>query len=393
MLKAYKYRLYPTKAQEENLSRAFGCARWAYNWALARRNEVYATTGKTLSTYDLNVEMTSVKKEYPFLTEVSDWVLKEAIANVGVAFKHFFEGDARYPKFKSKRSARQSATYRRMRVEGNRVHLSKVGKVRFIKHREMVGDVKRITVSRDAVGDYWVSFLCEDGTALPPKDAHPTKAVGLDLGITDFCVTSDGKRIANPKYLKASQDKLALEQRRLAKKKKSSARYERQRKKVAKCHRHIANQRRDFLHKTSRRLIDENQVVAIEDLNVKGMLANRHLAKAIYDASWSEFASMLSYKAEWYGVELIKCGRFDPSSRMCQCGWVNRELTLKEREWDCPQCGAHLDRDANAAMNILKFAVARTVNGRGGTVRPANQGRFSSLGLWADTCEASSPLL
>lgn len=391
MLKAYKYRMYPNREQRDNLARAFGCARWAYNWALARRNEAYAQTGKTLSTYGLNVEMTSVKKEYPFLADVSDWVLKEAIANVGDAFKRFFEGTSRYPRFKSKRDARQSATYRRMKVSGNHVKLSKVGSVKFVKHREMVGEVKRITVSRDACGDYWVSFLCDDGVQEPPKAHKPTKAVGVDVGVHDFLVTSDGERIENPAYYRKAQAKLAKEQRRLARKQKDSNRYKRQCQKVAKCHRHIANQRRDFLHKTSKQLINENQVIAVEDLNVSGMLKNCHLAKAIADSGWSEFMSMLEYKARWYGVEILQCGRFDPSSKMCECGYVNHDLTLDMRKWMCPRCGAVLDRDVNAAKNILKFAVARAVNGRGGIVRPINEDRFSSLGLWADSCEVSSP--
>lgn len=393
MLKAYKYRMYPNCEQKANLARAFGCARWAYNWALARRNEAYAQTGKALSTYDLNVEMTSVKKENPFLAEVSDWVLKEAIANVGVAFKRFFDGTCRYPRFKSKRDERQSATYRRMKVSGNRVKLAKVGSVKFVKHREMAGDIKRITVSRDACGDFWVSFLCEDGVQEPPKAQRPTKAVGIDVGLHDFLVTSDGERVKNPAYYRKAQAKLAKEQRRLARKQKDSNRYKWQRQKVTKCHRHIANQRRDFLHKTSKRLINENQVIAIEDLNVSGMLKNRNVAKSIADSGWSEFASMLEYKARWYGVEILRCGRFDPSSKMCECGYINTGLTLSMREWECPRCGAVLDRDVNAAKNILKFAVARAVNGRGGIVRPANQDKFSSLGLWAEPCEASSPWL
>ena len=391
MLKAYKYRMYPNREQRDNLARAFGCARWAYNWALTRRNETYAQTGKTLSTYDLNIEMTSVKKEHPFLVEVSDWVLKEAIANVGDAFKRFFEGVCRYPRFKSKRDGRQSATYRRMKVSGNRVKLAKVGFVKFVKHREMVGDVKRITVSCDACGDYWVSFLCEDGVQESPKVQRPTKAVGIDVGVKDFCTLSTGEKVANPKHFSKAHAKLAREQRKLARKQKGSNRYERQRQKVAKCHRHVANQRRDFLHRTSKRLIDENQVIAVEDLNVSGMLKNRKLARAIADCGWSEFISMLEYKARWYGAEILRCGRFDPSSKMCECGYVNADLTLDMREWECPRCGAVLDRDANAAKNILKFAVARTVNGRGGIVRPTNHDRFSFLGLWAKPCEASSP--
>lgn len=392
MLRAYKYRMYPTRAQQQALARAFGCARWAHNWALSRRNEAYARTGKTLSTYDLNKEMTLVKRDYPFLAEVSDWVLKEAIAHVGDAFTRFFEGSAHYPRFKSKRDSRQSATWRRMRVSGNRVALAKVGSVRFVRHREMTGEVKRMTASRDACGDYWISFLCDDGVSEPPKSPHPTRAVGIDVGIESFCATSGGEKVANPACHEKARAKLAREQRRLARKQRGSARYERQRKKVARCHRHVANQRRDFLHKLSRRLVDENQVIALEDLDVAGMMKNRRLARAIADAGWSEFAAMLEYKSRWYGVELLHCGRFEPSSKMCSsCGHVLPDLPLSARSWTCPECGAVHDRDVNAAVNILKFAVARAANGRGGIVRPANQDRFSSLGLWADACEASSP--
>lgn len=393
MYKAYKYRLYPNREQQEKLAQAFGCARWTYNWALSRRNETYQQTGKTLSSFDLNKEMTLVKKEYPFLAEVSDWVLKEAIAHVGDAFKNFFEGTARYPRFKCKRDSRQSATYRRVKIEGNHINLTYVGKVKFVRHRELKGEIKKLIISKDACGDFWVSILCDDGQKEAEKAEHPTKAIGIDVGISSFCTTSDGEKIENPKYLKKTSKKLAHEQRKLSRKQKGSNRYKRQRKRVSRCHRHIANQRKDFLHRTSKRLIDENQVIAIEDLNVSDMLKNHRLAKAIADCGWSEFANMLAYKAEWYGVELLQCGRFDPSSKMCACGYVNNVLTLAERTWVCPKCGQTLDRDVNAAKNILKFAVARTVYGRGGTVRPKNLEKYSSLGLWARSLEASSPLL
>ena len=392
MLKAYKYRLYPTRAQEEALQRAFGCARWAYNWALDQKNRHYAKTGKTLTTYDLNKRMTLAKKENPWLAEVSDWVVKEAIANCGCAFQRFFEGTARYPRFKSKRRSRKSATYRRMPVEGNRVRLSKVGAVKFKMHREMAGEVKRMTVSQMPSGAYYISFLVEDGAPTPPKAAVPERGCGVDVGIESFCAFSTGEKVENPKHHARAHEKLAREQRKLARKVPGSSRYERQRRRVARCHEHIAAQRRDFHHKLSRRIVNENQVIAVEDLNVAGMLANRHLAKAIADCGWSEFVSMLEYKSAWYGSELLHCGRFEPSSKMCSaCGHTAPAMPLSVRSWACPECGEHHDRDVNAAKNILKFAVAGTAYGRGGDVRRANAERYVRVVAHANSYEASSP--
>lgn len=392
MLKTYKYRLYPTPSQEASLQRAFGCARWAYNWALEQRNRHYAECGKTLATYDLNKMMTLEKKVRPWLAEVSDWVLKEAIANCGIAFQRFFDGSAAFPRFKSKRTSRKSASYRQVAVSESRVRLAHVGLVRFKEHRPLRGKVKRVTVSQAASGAYYVSFLVEDGATAPPKDPRPESAVGIDVGIKDFCALSTGEKVANPKHLAKAQAALAREQRKLARKRKGSARYERQRRRVARCQEHIANQRRDFHHKLSRRIVDENQVVAVEDLNVAGMMRNHALARAIADCGWSEFVSMLGYKCEWYGSELLRCGRFEPSSKMCsRCGHVEPSIPLSVRVWACPDCGAVHDRDVNAARNILKFAVAGTVNGRGGDVRRANSERYALVLAHANSFEASSP--
>ena len=390
MLRAYKYRLYPTKSQEAAIQRSFGCARWVYNWALEKRNQEYAKTGRTLSTYDLNKMLTLEKKENPWLREVSDWVLKESVAHVGAAFQRFFEGSANFPKFKSKHSSRKSCTFRRMKVEGNRVNLTKIGSVKFKRHRELVGEVKSMTVSQNASGAYYISFLVEDGMKSVPKAAKPTCGVGIDVGLHDFCVLSTGEKIVNPKHMKDAKDKLAREQRKLSRKVKGSARYERQRKRVAKLSEHVANQRKDFQHKLSRRIVDENQVVAVEDLNVGGMLSNHKLAASIADAGWAQFVSMLEYKCEWYGVDFLQCGTFDPSTKTCSVCGSRTQLRLKDRAWYCDMCGNVLDRDVNAAQNILVFAAARAVNGRGGIVRPANAERYAFLHEQASVSEASS---
>lgn len=391
MLKAYKYRLYPTPAQEQALQRAFGCARWAYNWAIEQRNKHYAETGKTLTTFDLNKLLVFEKKRNPWLYEVSDWVVRESVADCGVAFQRFFEGKASFPRFKSKRTARKTASFRRMKVDGNRVSLSKVGVVRFKAHREMHGTVKKMTVSQKPSGAYYISFMVDDGVKAPPKHPKPERGVGIDVGIKDFCTLSTGEKVANPRHFEKSRVKLAREQRRLARKSKGSKRYERQRRKVARIQEHIAAQRNDFHHKLSRRIVDENQVIAVESLSVSGILRNHKLALAVNDCGWSSFIRMLRYKCEWYGSEFLQCGRFEPSSKMCSaCGETVPILPLSVREWVCPECGVLHDRDVNAAVNILKFAVAGTVNGRGGDVRRVNAERYALVFAHADSFEASS---
>ena len=391
MLRAYKYRLYPTRLQEIALQQSFGCARWSYNWALETRIKHYAETGKTLSAYDLNKLMTYVKKEHTWLNNVSDWVLKEAIANCCAAFQRFFEGNAAFPKFKTKRKSKKSATFRRMRVEGNHVKLSKIGSVKFVKHREFTGEIKRITVSQNCSGAYYVSFLVEDGVSKKVCSATPVKGVGIDVGITHFCALSTGEVIENPKYFDKAQKKLAREQRKLSRKERGSSRYEKQRIKVARAYEHVANQRKDFQHKLSKRLVDENQVIAVEDLCIEGMLHNHKLACSIFDCAWSQFLSFLEYKCDWYGSDYLKCGRFEASSKVCsRCGHVEAYMPLARRRWVCPSCNTEHDRDVNAALNILKFAVAGTVNGRGGDVRRTNMQRYNAVLQYANSYEASS---
>ena len=396
MNKAIKYRLYPTKKQTEYFLKCFGCCRFVYNQALNWRMAAYKADGTSLNYNDTAFGLTALKHQFAWLKEADSIALQQALRNLDKAYDSFFKKNGRFPKFKSAKRSRKSFTTINQNgtvaLSDNSVKLPKVGIVKAKIHRKPLPDwkLKSATVSMDSDGKFYVSCLFEFDN---PIYVVPTsgKAIGLDYKSDGLYMDSDGNVGSNHKYYRESHDKLAKEQRRLARKQKGSNRYKRQQQKVAKCHRHIANQRRDFLHRTSKRLINENQVIAVEDLNVSGMIKNRHVAKSIADSGWSEFMDMLEYKARWYGVEVLRCGRFDPSSKMCECGYINTGLTLSMREWECPRCGAVIDRDVNAAKNILKFAVARAVNGRGGIVRPANQDRFSSLGLWAEPCEASSP--
>lgn len=371
MLKGMKYRLYPTREQEVLLAKSFGCARYAYNWAIDVRSNAYAQGRKTPSRFNLDKLMTTEKKGKPWLAEVSDWVLKEAISHACSAYENFFAKRAGFPRFKSRRDSVQSATWRRPTVKGkNHVFVPKVGIMRFRQHRPLEGNIKTVTVSRHASGRYYICFQVDDGRECAPKPKRAATAVGVDVGIESFCTLSTGEKVANPRLRKSSQARIAKLQKKLARQRKGSNRYKETKRRLAREHEKVADARREFLHVLSTRLVDENQVIAVEDLNVKGMLSNRRLASHIADASWSEFFRMLEYKCEWKGVHLLSCGRFEPSSKMCSaCGRIQKDMPLSVRSWKCPECGKRHDRDVNAAVNILNFAVASTVNGRGEKVR------------------------
>ena len=371
MLKGMKYRLYPTREQEVLLAKSFGCARYAYNWTIDVRSDAYAKGRKTPSRFDLDKLMTGEKKDKPWLSEVSDWVLKEAISHACSAYENFFAKRAGFPRFKSRRDSVQSATWRRPTVKGkNHVFVPKVGIMRFREHRPLKGDIKTVAVSRHASGRYYICFQVDDGRECAQKPKRAATAVGVDVGIESFCTLSTGEKIANPRLRKSSQARIAKLQKKLARQRKGSNRYKETKRRLAREHEKIADARREFLHVLSTRLVGENQVIAVEDLNVKGMLSNRRLASHIADASWSEFFRMLEYKCEWEGVHLLSCGRFEPSSKMCSaCGRIQKDMPLSVRSWKCPECGKQHDRDVNAAVNILNFAVASTVNGRGEKVR------------------------
>ncbi len=374
--RAYRYRFYPTDEQAHNLACTFGCVRFVYNYALHKRKRAYFDHNVKLSTKDLSVALTTLKKEEgtTWLKEVSSVPLQQALRHLDTAYTNFFEGRASYPTFK-KKHGHQSATYT------DNAFTLKNGKLTLAKQKEPLHIVwsrplpegahpSSVTVSKDKSGRYFVSLLLEEGIGtLPLID----KAVGIDLGLKSFLITSDGETLPNPKYYARDEKKLAKAQRKHARKKKGGKNRDKARKKVARLHARITDTRRDFQHKTSTKLIRENQVICLETLNVKGMLQNHCLAKAMSDVGWGEFTRQLEYKAKWYGRTLVKIDRWYPSSKTCSdCGHLLATLTLDVREWECPCCGTWHERDINAAHNILAAGLAASAcggNGRRDEVR------------------------
>jgi putative transposase len=283
---------------------------------------------------------------------VNSQSLQQAIQNMDIAFKKFFKG-AGFPKFKKKSNGGSFAVPQNVKIENNLLIIPKFKEgIKIVLHRPMRGLVKSATVSVTTTGKYFVSILCDTKEEAPTKALiKENTAIGVDLGIKDFAVTSEGEVIENPKYLRNSIDRLKVLQRRASKKQKGSQNRKKANKRVALLHEKIKNQRQDFLHKTSTKLIRENQTIALETLAVKNMVKNHNLAQAINDVSWSSFVTMLGYKAEWYGKNILRIGQFAPSSKSCsKCGSINKDLTLKDREWTCPKCNSVLDRDVNAAV-------------------------------------------
>lgn len=366
MLKAYKYKIKPNHQQQELLSKFFGCTRYIYNWGLNAKTSAYKENGKAINYLQLAKELTTLKQteECSWLNECTTEALQQSLRSLDNAFTAFFRKKAKYPRFKSKKRTKDSVKFIKsvhFDFENWTVKLPKLGKVVLCKNRTFDQSTCKqgtCTVSRDHCGTYWCVITVDD---LQPKvaKAKPLKdnAVGIDLGIKDYAILSDGTKFTNPKHLEKAQKNLAHLQKVFARKGKDSMNHEKMRIKVAKCYRRITNQRNDFLHKLSTHLVSNYDVICLEDLNVKGMEQNHHLARAIQGAAWGEFVRQLEYKSEWHGKNVLFIGRFEPSSKLChKCGYINQELLLKDREWVCPVCGEHLDRDVNAAMNIKEIA-------------------------------------
>jgi len=364
VLKAYKYRIYPNKTQIIQIENQFGACRWVYNWALEQKIKLYETEKKSLSCFAVTNQLALLKKnpDYKWLSEGNSQALQMAIRNLDNAFTKFFREKTGFPKFKSKKNPVQSfqiPQHYTVDFERSKVKLPKIGLIKAAFSREFEGTCKTATVSRSPTGKYYISILVDDGKELPEKEPFSDEStIGVDVGITDFAILSNGEKIENPKYLKNSLDKLKVLSRRTSKKQKGSNNWKKAKLKLSRLHEKISNQRNDFQHKLSLKLVRENQAIALETLKVCNMIKNRHLAQSISDAGWSSFVDKLTYKAEWFGKTVLRIGQFEPSSKICSnCGHHNKELTLAVREWLCPECGANHDRDINAAINIKKFAL------------------------------------
>ncbi|SDY35353.1 RNA-guided endonuclease TnpB family protein [Acinetobacter kyonggiensis] len=366
-LKAYKYRIYPNREQQVLIEKHFGCARFTFNWALALQQSYYKEHKKILSRKEIQDQLVLLKKtpEFEWLNTVNSQSLLSSLLHVYTAFGNFFKCRAEFPKFKSKKIQQRSyqcPQHCTVNFASGVLNLPKIKEIKTIFSRQFDGKIKTVTISKSATGKYYASILVETEVNLPvPSIIEVDKTIGIDLGLTHMLIQSDGDKVENPRYLKKAQKRLAIQQKIFSRKKKEAQNYRRQKLRVACIHEKVRNQRLDLHHKLTHKLICENQATtyAVEDLGVKSMVKNRKLAKSISDIAWGQFLTLLKYKAEWYGKNILRIGRFVPSSKTCsQCGYTMEKLPLHIRSWSCPDCLSVLDRDLNASMNIRNFALA-----------------------------------
>ncbi|WP_443703565.1 RNA-guided endonuclease TnpB family protein [Prevotellamassilia timonensis] len=380
MLRAYKYRIYPTNEQKALLAKTFGCCRFVYNWALNLKITAYKERKETLgNVYLTNLMKSELKAEHEWLSEVNSQSLQSALRNLDTAYTNFFRNTKAvgFPRFKSRKNKQSFLCPQHCRVdfEKGTITIPKAKDIPAVLHRKFKGMVKTVTISMTPSGRYFASVLVDTAIReIPVTPIQGDTALGIDLGIKSLAVCSDGRTFDNPKNFQKSLDRLKLLQKRLSRKQKDSANRNKARSRVARLQEHIANSRKDNLHKITHALTHDSQVrtICMENLNVKGMQRNHHLAQAVGDASFGTFLTLLEYKCRWYGVNLIKIDRFAPSSKTCgKCGYVYKGLKLSERSWTCPECGTHHDRDFNAACNIKEFGL-KTLPTERGKVKPVD---------------------
>ena len=368
----YSFQLLPNKEQEILLNKHFGSVRYIYNYFLNERKEQYQQDNESDSYYIQAAHLTQLKKQEAtkWLKEINSQTLQFSLRSLDTAYVNFYRGNAQFPQFKSKHKKNTFTVPQYTKVIGNKIYFPKFKKgIKINIHRDIKGKIGKFTISKTPTGKYFVSILTKQEINPFKKTG---KLVGIDLGIKDFVVTSDGIKYKNNRYTKQYEQKLAIAQQHLSRKKKGSNGFEKQKHKVAKIHEKIINTRQDTLHKVSNEIVKNYDIICLEDLNIKGMIKNHRLAKHIVDASWGTFVRFVEYKADWNDKQVVKVGRFYPSSKTCNsCGYINQDLKLSDRKWTCPKCSIILDRDFNASLNILLeglkiLSSAGTVENKGG---------------------------
>ena len=386
----YKFRLNPNQEQQLLLNKHFGSVRWTYNYFLNQRKTEYLNKKKSLNYYDQAAELTQIKKVNEWLKEINSQTLQYSLKCLDMAYQGFFNKRTKFPNFKSKRNKNSFTIPQNVRCDGTKLIVPKfLDGIEIIMERQIKGTIKHCTISKTPTSKYFVSILTEQEYQPVIKTRN---SVGIDLGIKDFLVLSNGTKIKNHRFLKHYERILALNQKYLSRKTKGSNRYEKQRLKVARIYEKITNSRMDLIHKTTANLINQFDTIYLEDLNVKGMMKNHKLAKAIGDVSWGKFIDTLEYKANWNDKQFIHIDRFFPSSKTCsKCGWINNHLTLKDRNWTCSECGSVHDRDFNAAINILNEGYRKNISDgtsdyeRGAKINP------KKLGISHETLKETEP--
>jgi putative transposase len=366
MLKSYKYRLSPTRGQQELINKHIGACRFIYNLALETKNYAYASHRRNISCFDLIRQITELKKECSWLKEVSICSLQQSIIDLDKAFTSFFKGNNKFPNFKkkNKKNTFRNPNGKYIYIENGKLFQPKFRDgIKIVIDRKHKGEIRSATISKTPTGKYFVSVLCETGEIIPEKKkVKESTSVGIDLGLKDFIVTSDGIKINNPRHLKNKLSRLKYLQRQESKKVKGGINRRKANFKVALWHEKIANTRKDFLHKLSNQITNDYDAICFETLNISGMVKNHRLARSISDAGWGMFVEYCKYKSEWRGKNVLQIPTFEPSTKMCNsCGSINNALTLADREWMCANCNTFHDRDVNSAINIKNYSLKNRV--------------------------------